>query len=144
MTTATSTSGVTTVSHSIDHGSKLEKEYKTNKNAHELTTMNKKRKADLLSSDNGPENGPEKHYDEEEVRYVRDVSTQVSKPLRVVICVVCNDREALHVFVPCGHRNTCIECLHSHQLHNHSELFGPDTKCPICKKLVEHAVELFE
>jgi len=120
--------------------------------AHEPPTMGKKRKVSETSQASEVtitdlasdiENDLEKDYDGE-VRYVRDVSTQVSKPLRVVICVVCNDREALHVFVPCGHRNTCIECLHSHQLHNHSELFGPDTKCPICKKLVEHAVELFE
>ena len=106
--------------------------------------MNKKRKADPASDlASEIEDTLDNDYDGE-VRYVRDVSTQVSKPLRVVICTVCNDREALHVFVPCGHRNTCIECLHSHQLHNHSELFGPDTKCPICKKVVEHAVELFE
>ena len=43
--------------------------------------------------------------------YVRSVGTQCSRPLNVIMCVVCGVNEVEHVSVPCGHRKVCLDCL---------------------------------
>ena len=86
--------------------------------------------------------------------YVRSVGTQCSRPLRVSMCVVCEDNEAEHVFVPCGHRKVCLDCLiytSEHACTNealaeegYAKGFHKDCKCPICRAVVREVVILYE
>lgn len=86
--------------------------------------------------------------------YVRSVGVQCSRPLRVVMCVVCGLNEAEHVFVPCGHRKVCLSCLvhaseHACSNETLSEVgyrngFHKDCKCPMCRAVVREVVVLYE
>jgi hypothetical protein len=52
-------------------------------------------------------------------------------------CVVCLERQAATVCVPCGHRSLCNQC--SVQLSGLLE-----NKCPICRTVVERCIRVFD
>ena len=86
--------------------------------------------------------------------YVRSVGTQCSRPLCVSMCVVCEANEVEHVFVPCGHRKVCLDCLllssnaacsnETWRKVKYRRGFHDDCKCPICRAVVREVVTLYE
>jgi len=48
-----------------------------------------------------------------------------------VSCVVCMEQSRSHVFVPCGHMVTCVNC--------HTKL----KDCPVCRKSIEMAMRVY-
>jgi len=51
-------------------------------------------------------------------------------------CVVCMDRPPTHIFGPCGHHCTCLEC-------GDAIMKSPDQNCPICRKRVHVFMRVF-
>lgn len=101
-----------------------------------------------------PTNEPEPPDATKGIEYVeaRSVGTQCSRPLNVKICVVCNEDEAEHVFVPCGHRSVCFKCLSDatnakqFQLGTYisGKAFHEGCLCPICRTIVREVVKVYE
>ena len=89
-----------------------------------------------------------------DIVYVRSVGTQCSRPLNVVMCVVCEDNEVEHVSVPCGHRKVCLDCIlesssaacskETRRKVRYTKGFHDDCKCPICRVVVREVVTLYE
>lgn len=89
-----------------------------------------------------------------DIVYVRSVGTQCSRPLKVIMCVVCGVAEVEEVCVPCGHRKVCLDCilLSSSAACSNETLrkvkykkgFHDDCKCPICRTVVREMVTLYE
>ncbi len=107
----------------------------------------------LSSPTNAPE-PPEPSEPSNGIEYVeaRSVGTQCSRPLKVKICVVCDKNEVEHVFVPCGHRSVCFECLadatsaKKFQLgtYIYGKAFHEGCLCPICRTVVREVVKVYE
>ena len=85
---------------------------------------------------------------------VRSVGCQC-RPLEeeeqnVCICVVCKVKEVEYVFVPCGHRKVCYDCLEEKTCKLSSNrlplraLPGRARKCPICRTPVRELVVVYE
>lgn len=54
------------------------------------------------------------------------------------LCVLCWDREADHVLVPCGHLCLCRNCSRREVLSG-----GLKGECPVCKSKIDQAVKVF-
>jgi hypothetical protein len=48
-------------------------------------------------------------------------------------CIICMDRAARTVYVPCGHANSCITCVRKHR----------PTTCPLCGQALTAVIRLF-
>jgi len=86
---------------------------------------------------------------------VRSVGCQCTRPLEeedqsVCICVVCKENVVEYVFVPCGHRKVCYDCLEEKTCKLSTNrlplraLPGRARKCPICRTPVRELVVVYE
>ena len=51
---------------------------------------------------------------------------------KAMLCIICKDRKANRLFLPCAHINVCNICIDGVQYH-----------CPKCKGLIQGIVEVY-
>jgi len=65
----------------------------------------------------------------------REAEAEVREEQEPEQCCVCLDRGKSHAFLPCGHLCTCMDCA--------DYLAARNQACPVCRRPIEQAVQIF-